>query len=177
MLVRVIQLILADDLICLKCGEVIEFNDDLIEEQQKLIAERYGITLSNHSLFLSSALACCRLGTLSNFNIFKRGEVIFKPAFFKVNVNVELFVVKANIFNKPRRIYTASGKIHTILESCFISPLFSNLDAAHKTLPEDPPSKIIAWIVNRCLWGCIKFFSINQPRNRNNSRGYDIGIF
>jgi hypothetical protein len=27
-------------------------------------------------------------------------------AFFKVNVNVELFVVKANIFNKPRRIYT-----------------------------------------------------------------------
>jgi hypothetical protein len=28
-----------------------------------------------------------------------------------------------------------SGKIHTILESCFISPLFSNLDAAHKTLP------------------------------------------
>jgi hypothetical protein len=24
----------------------------------------------------------------------------------KVNVNVELFVVKANIFNKPRRIYT-----------------------------------------------------------------------
>jgi hypothetical protein len=25
---------------------------------------------------------------------------------FKVNVNVELFVVKANIFNKPRRIYT-----------------------------------------------------------------------
>ncbi|SEH82840.1 hypothetical protein BAZSYMB_SCAFFOLD00002_62 [Bathymodiolus azoricus thioautotrophic gill symbiont] len=35
-----------------------------------------------------------------------------------------------------------SGKIHTILESCFISPLFSNLDAAHKTLPEDPPSKI-----------------------------------
>jgi len=41
-----------DHLICLKCGEVIEFNDDLIEEQQKLIAERYGITLSNHSLFL-----------------------------------------------------------------------------------------------------------------------------
>jgi RHS repeat-associated protein len=27
-------------------------------------------------------------------------------AFFKVNVNAELFVVKANIFNKPRRIYT-----------------------------------------------------------------------
>ena len=41
-----------DHLICLKCEEVIEFNDDLIEAQQKLIAERYGIALSNHSLFL-----------------------------------------------------------------------------------------------------------------------------
>lgn len=41
-----------DHLICLKCGDVIEFNDDLIEEQQKLIAEKYGIKLSNHSLFL-----------------------------------------------------------------------------------------------------------------------------
>ena len=41
-----------DHLICLKCGDVIEFNDDLIEAQQKLIAEKYGIKLSNHSLFL-----------------------------------------------------------------------------------------------------------------------------
>lgn len=41
-----------DHLICLKCGEVIEFNDDLIEVQQKLVAEHYGISLSNHSLFL-----------------------------------------------------------------------------------------------------------------------------
>jgi len=41
-----------DHLVCLKCGEVIEFNDDLIEQQQKLIAERYGIKLTNHSLYL-----------------------------------------------------------------------------------------------------------------------------
>ncbi|CAC9504345.1 hypothetical protein [uncultured Gammaproteobacteria bacterium] len=32
--------------------------------------------------------------------------VMYIIPFFKVNVNVELFVVKANIFNKPRRIYT-----------------------------------------------------------------------
>ncbi|MDX7993195.1 ferric iron uptake transcriptional regulator [Xenorhabdus sp. Reich] len=41
-----------DHLICLDCGKVIEFSDDLIEERQKDIAERYGIKLSNHSLYL-----------------------------------------------------------------------------------------------------------------------------
>ena len=41
-----------DHLVCLKCGEVIEFNDDLIEQQQKLIAQKYGIKLTHHSLYL-----------------------------------------------------------------------------------------------------------------------------
>jgi Fur family ferric uptake transcriptional regulator len=41
-----------DHLVCLKCGEVIEFTDDLIEKQQNIIAERYGITLTHHSLYL-----------------------------------------------------------------------------------------------------------------------------
>jgi len=41
-----------DHLVCLKCGEVIEFNDHLIEKQQKMIAEKYGIKLINHSLYL-----------------------------------------------------------------------------------------------------------------------------
>lgn len=41
-----------DHLVCLKCGEVFEFKDDLIEKQQKLIAEKYGIELTNHSLHL-----------------------------------------------------------------------------------------------------------------------------
>ena len=41
-----------DHLVCLKCGEVIEFNDDLIEQQQKLIAQKHGIKLTNHSLYL-----------------------------------------------------------------------------------------------------------------------------
>ncbi|MFT7052549.1 MAG: Fur family ferric uptake transcriptional regulator [Psychromonas sp.] len=41
-----------DHLVCLTCGEVIEFNDDLIESQQMLIAEKYGIKLTNHSLYL-----------------------------------------------------------------------------------------------------------------------------
>lgn len=41
-----------DHLVCLKCGGVIEFNDSLIEKQQKMIAEQYGIKLTNHSLYL-----------------------------------------------------------------------------------------------------------------------------
>jgi len=41
-----------DHLVCLKCGEVIEFNDPIIEEQQKLVAAKYGIKLTNHSLYL-----------------------------------------------------------------------------------------------------------------------------
>jgi Fur family ferric uptake transcriptional regulator len=41
-----------DHLVCLKCGEVIEFNDELIEKQQELIAKKFGIKLTNHSLYL-----------------------------------------------------------------------------------------------------------------------------
>jgi len=41
-----------DHLVCLKCGHVIEFHDDIIEQQQKLIAAKYGIKLTNHSLYL-----------------------------------------------------------------------------------------------------------------------------
>ncbi|USA33425.1 ferric iron uptake transcriptional regulator [Proteus mirabilis] len=41
-----------DHLICLDCGKVIEFADDAIEVRQRNIAERHGIKLSNHSLYL-----------------------------------------------------------------------------------------------------------------------------
>jgi len=41
-----------DHLVCLKCGHVIEFHDDIIEQQQKLIAAKHGIKLTNHSLYL-----------------------------------------------------------------------------------------------------------------------------
>src|SRR5574343_593571 len=41
-----------DHLICLDCGKVIEFSDDFIEQRQKEIAQRYGIRLTNHSLYL-----------------------------------------------------------------------------------------------------------------------------
>ena len=41
-----------DHLICIDCGKVIEFTDDAIEVRQRNIAERHGIKLSNHSLYL-----------------------------------------------------------------------------------------------------------------------------
>lgn len=47
-----------DHLICLDCGKVIEFSDESIETRQKNIAERHGIKLSNHSLYLYGH--CCQ---------------------------------------------------------------------------------------------------------------------
>ncbi len=41
-----------DHLICLDCGEVIEFRDEFIEKRQREIADKYNITLTNHSLYL-----------------------------------------------------------------------------------------------------------------------------
>jgi Fur family transcriptional regulator, ferric uptake regulator len=41
-----------DHLVCLKCGKVVEFEDDVIERLQKEIAARNNMTLTHHSLYL-----------------------------------------------------------------------------------------------------------------------------
>ncbi|MFB0982087.1 MAG: ferric iron uptake transcriptional regulator [Alteromonadaceae bacterium] len=41
-----------DHLVCLKCGKVVEFEDDVIESRQEDIAKKHKITLTNHSLYL-----------------------------------------------------------------------------------------------------------------------------
>ncbi len=41
-----------DHLVCLDCGKVIEFRDEIIEQRQKEIANKYNIRLTNHSLYL-----------------------------------------------------------------------------------------------------------------------------
>uniref|UniRef100_A0A486XIN6 Ferric uptake regulation protein n=1 Tax=Rheinheimera sp. BAL341 TaxID=1708203 RepID=A0A486XIN6_9GAMM len=41
-----------DHLVCLKCGKVIEFEDEIIEAKQLEIAEKNGIKLTHHSLYL-----------------------------------------------------------------------------------------------------------------------------
>jgi Fur family ferric uptake transcriptional regulator len=41
-----------DHLVCLDCGAVIEFTDEVIEQRQREIATKYNIQLTNHSLYL-----------------------------------------------------------------------------------------------------------------------------
>lgn len=41
-----------DHLVCLKCGKVVEFEDDIIENRQLSIAKKNNIKLTNHSLYL-----------------------------------------------------------------------------------------------------------------------------
>jgi Fur family ferric uptake transcriptional regulator len=41
-----------DHLVCLKCGKVVEFEDDIIEDRQSDIAKTHNIKLTNHSLYL-----------------------------------------------------------------------------------------------------------------------------
>lgn len=41
-----------DHLVCLDCGAVIEFSDEVIEQRQKEIAAQYNVKLTNHSLYL-----------------------------------------------------------------------------------------------------------------------------
>ncbi|PSJ36432.1 ferric iron uptake transcriptional regulator [Zobellella taiwanensis] len=41
-----------DHLVCLDCGKVIEFHDELIEQRQRDIASQHHIKLTNHSLYL-----------------------------------------------------------------------------------------------------------------------------
>ena len=49
-----------DHLVCLKCGKVIEFEDEVIEQRQIEIAERNNIKLTHHSLYLYGE---CKDGT------------------------------------------------------------------------------------------------------------------
>ena len=41
-----------DHLVCLKCGRVIEFEDEVIEERQLQVSKKYNIKLTHHSLYL-----------------------------------------------------------------------------------------------------------------------------
>lgn len=49
-----------DHLLCLKCGKVEEFSDDVIETRQKEIAARLGYELTDHSLYLYGICAACK---------------------------------------------------------------------------------------------------------------------
>ena len=49
-----------DHLICLECGRVDEFVDDVIEKRQRAVAESNGYALAQHQLALYGYCAGCR---------------------------------------------------------------------------------------------------------------------
>ena len=41
-----------DHIVCVKCGKVVEFMDDVSEERQRAIAQKNGFTIEDHSLVI-----------------------------------------------------------------------------------------------------------------------------
>lgn len=49
-----------DHIMCVKCGKVDEFTDELIEARQKEIAHQFGYDLTDHSLYLYGLCQKCK---------------------------------------------------------------------------------------------------------------------
>ena len=49
-----------DHLVCVKCNTIIEFQDDVIEQHQLQIANKYGFQLTDHSLYLYGLCKTCK---------------------------------------------------------------------------------------------------------------------
>lgn len=49
-----------DHLVCVKCGKVAEFFDELIEQQQKFIAHQSGFNMTDHSLTIYGICQDCQ---------------------------------------------------------------------------------------------------------------------
>lgn len=48
-----------DHIVCVKCGRVDEFVDDVIEKRQKDIARRTGYEMTDHSLYIYGVCSTC----------------------------------------------------------------------------------------------------------------------
>lgn len=48
-----------DHLVCLRCGRIEEFVDEVIEERQRRIAERAGFAMTDHSLYIYGVCSKC----------------------------------------------------------------------------------------------------------------------
>ena len=51
-----------DHILCVKCGRVDEFVDEIIEQHQKDIAARLGYELTDHSLYMYGICPQCKAG-------------------------------------------------------------------------------------------------------------------
>lgn len=49
-----------DHLVCVKCGRVDEFMDELIEQRQRMIAERSGFKMTDHALTIYGLCPDCK---------------------------------------------------------------------------------------------------------------------
>lgn len=49
-----------DHIVCVKCGKVEEFTDELIEKRQEHIAQEYGFVLTDHALSLYGYCSACQ---------------------------------------------------------------------------------------------------------------------
>ena len=49
-----------DHLVCVSCGKVVEFHDEVIEQRQRQLAEDQGFQLTDHSLNLYGKCAECQ---------------------------------------------------------------------------------------------------------------------
>lgn len=49
-----------DHILCVECGKVDEFMDDVIEARQKEIAKRAGYTITDHSLYIYGVCGVCQ---------------------------------------------------------------------------------------------------------------------
>jgi Fur family ferric uptake transcriptional regulator len=49
-----------DHLVCIKCGQVVEFLDETIEARQRAIAVDHGFTLKDHSLVIHGICPSCQ---------------------------------------------------------------------------------------------------------------------
>ena len=49
-----------DHLVCMKCGEVEEFVDKIIEERQEAIAKQFGFEISDHCLYIYGTCGKCQ---------------------------------------------------------------------------------------------------------------------
>ena len=49
-----------DHLVCLKCGDIEEFYDDIIEERQEEIAKKFNFKMSNHVMKITGTCSACQ---------------------------------------------------------------------------------------------------------------------
>ena len=60
-----------DHLLCVKCGKIVEFFDNVIEERQRTIAEQYHFEITEHCLYIYGICSKCQ--TKAQENSFNNG--------------------------------------------------------------------------------------------------------